>query len=125
MGAHLTPTHQQHLTPDAMEQAKDFIAKNTVMIFSKSYCPYCTKVKQLFQGLGVNFTAVELDRIADGSEIQAALKQITGGTTVPRVFINSEHIGGNDDTQVPPLAPRAPNQEHCAQPLTAPSPFLL
>lgn len=82
-----------------MEKAKDFIAKNTVMIFSKSYCPYCTKVKQLFQGLGVNFTAVELDQIADGSEIQAALKQITGGTTVPRVFIDSEHIGGNDDTQ--------------------------
>jgi hypothetical protein len=24
---------------------------------------YCTKVKQLFQGLGVNFTAVELDQI--------------------------------------------------------------
>jgi hypothetical protein len=23
-----------------MEKAKDLIAKNTVMIFSKSYCPY-------------------------------------------------------------------------------------
>merc|ERR1739841_203138 len=96
MGSH-TPTINS--TSTTMEKAKDFIAKNTVMIFSKSYCPYCTKVKQLFQGLGVNFTAVELDQIADGSDIQAALKQITGGTTVPRVFINSEHIGGNDDTQ--------------------------
>merc|ERR1712071_709488 len=96
MGAHTSPQRINSTSPptDTMEQAK-----NSVMIFSKSYCPYCTKVKQLFQGLGVNFTAVEFDRIADGSEIQAALKQITGGTTVPRVFINSEHIGGNDDTQ--------------------------
>jgi hypothetical protein len=37
---------------------------------------------------------------AEGSDIQSALKQITGATTVPRVFVNSEHIGGNDDTQV-------------------------
>jgi len=56
-------------------------------------------VKQLFQGLGVPFTALELDQISDGSDIQAALQQLSGGSTVPRVFINSEHIGGNDDTQ--------------------------
>lgn len=127
-----------------MEKAKEFIAQNTVMIFSKSYCPYvssshgptrshplrclrdasirsyCHKVKALFQGLGVPFKAVELDQIGtvflppnthavcvltwasadEGSDIQSALKQLTGGTTVPRVFIKGEHIGGNDDTQV-------------------------
>lgn len=69
------------------------------MIFSKSYCPYCVKVKSLFQGLGVPYGVLELDEINNGAEIQSALKDLTGGTTVPRVFIKGEHIGGNDDTQ--------------------------
>lgn len=46
---------------------------------------------------------IELDHGAvegiEPSEIQAALGQLTGGTSVPRVFINSEFIGGGDDTE--------------------------
>lgn len=32
------------------------------------------------------------------NEIQAFLGKITGGTSVPRVFVNGEFIGGGDDT---------------------------
>jgi glutaredoxin len=83
----------------AANLVKDKIANNKVMIFSKSYCPYCERVKALFTSLKVPFTALELDEIENGPAIQNALKDLTGGTTVPRVFIKGEHIGGNDDTQ--------------------------
>jgi len=52
----------------------------------------------LFIRLGVKFEAVELDQIDDGSAIQSELGKMTGATTVPRVFINQEFIGGCDDT---------------------------
>jgi glutaredoxin 3 len=37
--------------------------------------------------------------LADGAEIQAALKEITSQGTVPNVFIDKKHIGGNSDLQ--------------------------
>jgi len=37
--------------------------------------------------------------IDDGSDIQAALKELSGQSTVPNVYIAKEHIGGNSDLQ--------------------------
>jgi glutaredoxin 3 len=48
--------------------------------------------------LGSTFKVVELDQRDDGSDIQDYLLELTGGRTVPRVFIDSEFIGGADDT---------------------------
>ena len=42
-------------------------------MFSKSYCPFCNEIKELFNNLGIKFHAVELDLREDGSEIQAGL----------------------------------------------------
>ena len=38
-------------------------------------------------------------RSDDGEAIQSALEEITGQRTVPNVFINHEHIGGNSELQ--------------------------
>ena len=35
----------------------------------------------------------------DGSDIQTALQQLTKQRTVPNIFINKKHIGGNSDLQ--------------------------
>ena len=35
----------------------------------------------------------------EGDSIQGALLDMTGQRTVPNVFINGKHLGGNDDTQ--------------------------
>ena len=35
----------------------------------------------------------------NGSEVQAALLDISGQRTVPNVFIKGKHLGGNDDSQ--------------------------
>ncbi|GAA5967680.1 hypothetical protein JCM11641_005733 [Rhodosporidiobolus odoratus] len=79
-------------------EAKISGGKN-VVVFSKSYCPYCNKTKQLLQSLGEDFDSYELDQLEDGSEWQAYLGDKTGQRTVPSVFIGQKHIGGNSDLQ--------------------------
>ncbi|KAI3464813.1 hypothetical protein Pfo_021476 [Paulownia fortunei] len=76
--------------------AKEIVSTNTVVVFSKTYCPFCVSVKKLLTELGAcaSFKAIELDTEGDGSEIQSALAQWTG----PNVFIGGRHIGGCDAT---------------------------
>ncbi|KAJ0230918.1 Glutaredoxin-C2 [Hirschfeldia incana] len=81
----------------AMQKAKDLVSGNPVVVFSKSFCPYCVRVKELLQQLGAKFVAVELDKESDGSQVQSALAEWTGQRTVPNVFIGDKHIGGCDD----------------------------
>lgn len=54
---------------------------------------------QQFQKLNFNFTSLEIEDRADCSEIQAVLGQMTGATSVPRVFINGEFVGGGTDVK--------------------------
>ncbi|KAK4415336.1 Glutaredoxin-C4 [Sesamum alatum] len=77
---------------------KKTISSNSIVIFSKSYCPYCRRAKAVFQELKQAPYVVELDERDDGGEIQDALSKIVGRRTVPQVFINGKHIGGSDDT---------------------------
>lgn len=41
----------------------------------------------------------ELNQMKDGDEIQESLGEITGGRTVPRVFLNGNFIGGGTDVK--------------------------
>lgn len=68
------------------------------MVYSKTYCPYCTEVKSIFERMGVAAKVIELDDLADGDQVQQAIQTITGRRTVPQVFIGGEHLGGCDDT---------------------------
>ena len=77
--------------------AKSEIESNDVVVFSKTYCPYCTKTKALFDGLGVKYALHELDKMGDGADLQDALFKMTGQRSVPNVFVKGSHIGGNDE----------------------------
>ncbi|KAL6518818.1 hypothetical protein OROHE_017571 [Orobanche hederae] len=79
----------------ALSKAKEIVSTNPVVVFSKTYCPYCVTVKDLLTKLGATFKAIELNTESDGSEIQAALGEWTGQRTVPNVFIGGKHIGGS------------------------------
>lgn len=85
--------------PSPAEQVDQLVAGNTVMVFSKTTCPFCTKVKNLFEGLKIKIEVLELDKIGNGAAIQSALQEKTGQRTVPNVFIKGVHVGGHDDTQ--------------------------
>ena len=80
------------------QKVKELIANNKVMVFSKSYCGFCASVKSKLQSIGVTPTVVELDVVSDGAAMQAELLALTGQRTVPNVFVNGRHIGGNDVT---------------------------
>ncbi|BBN10050.1 glutaredoxin 3 [Marchantia polymorpha subsp. ruderalis] len=82
----------------ALVSAQNLVSQNAVVVFSKSYCPYCKKVKQLLSSLGAQVKVVELDLEKDGDEIQSALTNWTKQRTVPNVFVGGQHIGGCDDT---------------------------
>jgi len=80
------------------EVIKEMVSNNKVVVFSKSYCPYCTKAKKALQDVGASFEVLELDKRSDCGEFQDELAKITGGRSVPRVFINGKFIGGGDET---------------------------
>ena len=75
----------------------ELIASNKVMMFSKSWCPHCNTAKQTLTNKGIQFAVQELDQVNNGNEIQAFLLAKTQQRTVPSIFINQEHIGGNSD----------------------------
>ncbi|KAK6127077.1 hypothetical protein DH2020_039179 [Rehmannia glutinosa] len=77
---------------------KKTISSHSIVIFSKSYCPYCRRAKSVFKELKQVPYVVELDERDDGARIQDALSEIVGRRTVPQVFINGKHLGGSDDT---------------------------
>merc|ERR1719321_708938 len=37
------------------------VAENKVMVYSKSYCPFCAQTKTTLDSMGIEYTAVELD----------------------------------------------------------------
>ncbi|KAJ8753582.1 hypothetical protein K2173_022823 [Erythroxylum novogranatense] len=80
----------------ALDKAKELSTSSPVVVFSKTYCGYCKRVKQLFTQIGASFKVIELDEQSDGGDIQLALGEWTGQRTVPNVFIGGKHIGGCD-----------------------------
>ncbi|KAF8224712.1 glutaredoxin [Tricholoma matsutake] len=84
---------------------KDFVESTIVgkkvVIFSKSWCPYSGQTKALFarEFQELEPVIVEIDGRDDEAEIQDYLQEKTGQRTVPNVFINEKHIGGNDKVQ--------------------------
>ncbi|KAH7557320.1 hypothetical protein ACOSP7_026987 [Xanthoceras sorbifolium] len=80
----------------ALNKSKEIVSSFPVVMFSKTYCGYCRKAKQLLTQLGASFKVIELDQESDGDEIQSALAQWTGQRTVPNLFVGGKHIGGCD-----------------------------
>ncbi|KDO23111.1 glutaredoxin [Saprolegnia parasitica CBS 223.65] len=76
---------------------QDALAKNGVTVFSKTYCPYCTKAKNVLTSVGVPYVVYDLDNLDNGDEIMDALIELTGRDTVPNVFVKATTIGGGDD----------------------------
>ncbi|KAI8069219.1 thioredoxin-like protein [Gongronella butleri] len=89
----------QYNMADIEKLVEELIRDNKIVVFSKSYCPYCTSTKSLFKSLDEVANVIELDKRPDGAAIQEYLLQKTGQRTVPNVFVNMTHVGGNDKVQ--------------------------
>lgn len=66
-----------------------------VEIYTKDYCPYCTKAKLLLDQLGVAYTEIDLQQ--EPARMDELQMRRPGARTVPQIFINDEGIGGCDD----------------------------
>ena len=62
-----------------------------ITIYTKAYCSYCYAAKNLLVKRGLTFEEFALS--GDGTREQE-MRNLTGGTTVPQILINSTPIGG-------------------------------
>lgn len=66
-----------------------------VIIYTKTFCPYCIDAKALLKEKGLGFTEYDLLNVPD--KRAEMLAKSNGRTTVPQIFINGTHVGGCDD----------------------------
>ncbi|XP_004555617.1 uncharacterized protein zgc:152951 isoform X2 [Maylandia zebra] len=71
-------------------------APGRITVYSIQGCPHCTQAKTTLAGLGVPVCDIDL---GSHSELRAKVKELTGRSTVPQIFFNNIHVGGNDDLQ--------------------------
>ncbi|CAF3636551.1 unnamed protein product [Adineta steineri] len=82
------------------DKIQQLITDHQVIVFSKTFCPYCVKAKNVLNKYKLkDYKVIELDEIDNGNEYQKILGKITDAKSVPRVFIAGECIGGGDDTE--------------------------
>lgn len=62
-----------------------------VVIYSKTYCPFCVRAKNLLDGKGVSYEEIMVD---SDPQLFADLKKKSGMMTVPQIFINDSLVGG-------------------------------
>lgn len=65
-----------------------------VEIYTKSWCPYCARAKDLLDHKGVSYD--EIDVTTDTlREMEMANR--SARHTVPQIFVDDHHLGGSDD----------------------------
>ncbi|NND04218.1 MAG: glutaredoxin [Acidimicrobiia bacterium] len=67
---------------------------NDVTIYSTSWCPSCVNAKAFFDGKGVTYTEIDVEKWDDP---RGKLEELTGRRSVPQIVIGESHVGGFDD----------------------------
>jgi glutaredoxin 3 len=71
------------------QQVEDY----PVLLYSRSYCPQSSQVKETLRSLALQFEYFEIDHMSkanaeeDSSEITSALQALTGRKTTPYLFV--------------------------------------
>ncbi len=99
-------------THDAFKFGRFFLSRQRAMIldadqlgrvtmYKKQGCPYCDKAASLLtEKYGLEITYVDIEDTENQGEILHQMRSFSGGrNTVPQIFFNADHIGGNDDVQ--------------------------
>jgi glutaredoxin 3 len=66
-----------------------------VIIYVTPNCAYCVQAKSLLEKLGIPYTKIDIS--TDEVVRQEMVKRSGGRTSVPQIFIASNHIGGFDN----------------------------
>jgi len=65
-----------------------------IVMYSKSWCPYCRMAKRLLAGKGQEWDEIDIE---EQPERRREMVERSGRTTVPQIWIGDRHIGGFDE----------------------------
>lgn len=65
-----------------------------VLMYTKTYCSYCTRARKLLARKGVEFTEIAVDHDRESERIMV---ERSHSDSVPQIFIDDRHIGGYSD----------------------------
>ena len=64
-------------------------------VYTRTGCPYCTKIKQVLEGKRYSYTEKQLNRDFSRDDFY---KQFGSGSTFPQVLLDSKNLGGCTET---------------------------
>ncbi len=67
---------------------------SAVVIYTKTFCSFCRRAKELLEMKGVPYLEIDLMKEDKYHEM---VDKAGGRKTVPQIFINGSHIGGYDE----------------------------
>lgn len=65
-----------------------------IKIYSRSWCSFCHRAKSLLDSKGLTYQEIDIEQ---QPQARAEMIELSGGHTVPQLFINQQAIGGCDD----------------------------
>jgi glutaredoxin 3 len=65
-----------------------------VVMYTTGWCPYCERARKLFGAKNVTVTEIDVE---SAPEKRAEMRNRSGRTSVPQIFIGDHHVGGSDD----------------------------
>jgi glutaredoxin 3 len=65
-----------------------------VVVYATQFCPYCIRAKYLLNQKGVEFTEID---VTMNPQMRGEMQRLSGGHTVPQIFINEQSVGGFDE----------------------------
>ena len=65
-----------------------------IEIYGTEYCGYCTAARMLLKKKGLNYEDIQ---VSTNAEALAEMRERSGNSSVPQVFINDQAIGGFDE----------------------------
>ncbi len=68
-----------------------------VRVYIKEWCPHCQRALALLAAKGLEPEVIDVEEVPDS--FQEMVQRAAGRRTVPQIFIDEQHIGGNDDLQ--------------------------
>ena len=65
-----------------------------VVMYTTRFCPYCVAARRLLETKNVGFEEIRVDQ---NPELRQEMRQLSGRTSVPQIFIDGRHVGGFTD----------------------------
>ena len=65
-----------------------------VVMYTTSWCPYCERARKLLGAKNVTISEIDVE---SAPEKRAEMRNRSGRTSVPQIFIGDHHVGGSDD----------------------------